>query len=114
MRSNTRNRVKSAYSLAPLKLDHVKTYPLASRPSKVCRSDFAKRPPAEASLNEWVNSLPRTLAGESSRAVAAVILSPVLLGVTIVKLDFVQHYRPLHNVLLRPTAPGDGEAGVIR
>jgi hypothetical protein len=31
-------------------------------------------------------------------------------GITTVNMDFIQHYRPLQNVLLRPTA-GTGKRG---
>ena len=32
-------------------------------------------------------------------------------GITTVNLDFIQHYRPTQNVLLRPTAAGSSEGG---
>ena len=32
-------------------------------------------------------------------------------GITTVNMDFIQHYRPTQNVLLRPTAAGSSEAG---
>jgi len=63
----------SIYRTRPLKLDRVKTYPLRSRPSKVSVSDFARVPPAGASVRAWTNSLPRILAGESFRAVVAAL-----------------------------------------
>ncbi len=37
-------------------------------------------------------------------------LGQALRGITTVNMDFIQHYRPLQNVLLRPTAgPGKGQ-----
>src|SRR5437016_5586161 len=63
----------SIYRARPLKLDRVKTYPLRSRPSKVSVADFARVPPAGASLRAWTNSLPRILAGKSFRAVVAAL-----------------------------------------
>lgn len=57
------------YPVRPLELDHVRTYPLRSRPSKVTVRDFAKVARSKASLREWVNSLPHILAGESFRSV---------------------------------------------
>ncbi len=32
-------------------------------------------------------------------------------GITTVNMDFIQHYRPTQNVLLRPTAAGSSESG---
>ncbi len=32
-------------------------------------------------------------------------------GITTVNMDFIQHYRPTQNVLLRPTAAGSSEGG---
>ena len=61
------------YKFRGLKLDRVKTYPLRSRPSKVSVADFARVPPAGASVRAWTNSLPRILAGESFRAVVAAL-----------------------------------------
>ena len=61
------------YKFRGLKLDRVKTYPLRSRPSKVSGADFARVPPAGASVRAWTNSLPRILAGESFRAVVAAL-----------------------------------------
>jgi hypothetical protein len=59
----------SIYVTKPLKLDHVKTYPLISRPSKVTVADFARVSRPGASLKHWMDSLPRILAGETFRAV---------------------------------------------
>jgi hypothetical protein len=61
----------SIYSIQPLKLDNVRTYPLKSRPSKVSVRDFAKPVHPGTPIRQWVNSLPRILAGESFRAVIA-------------------------------------------
>jgi len=59
----------SVYRQQPLKLDRVRTYPLASRRSKVSINAFARVPRRGASVREWVKSLPKILAGESFRAV---------------------------------------------
>ena len=56
--------------LKPLELDKVKTYPLASRKSKVALQDFAKPISGDASLNEFLDSLPNVLAGHAIREVA--------------------------------------------
>jgi hypothetical protein len=65
----------SIYRIQPLKLDRVRTYPLASRPSKVSVADFARVASPRASVREWVKSLPRILAGNSFRAVVAALES---------------------------------------
>ena len=61
------------YSQRPLKLDNVRTYPLASRPSKVTVRDFPKVARPGAGVREWLNSLPQILAGESFRAVVSAL-----------------------------------------
>ena len=53
--------------LQPLELDRVKTYPLASRKSKVSLQDFAKPLSSEASLDQFIESLPNVLAVQSLR-----------------------------------------------
>jgi hypothetical protein len=59
----------SIYRQHPLTLDRVKTCPLRSRFGKVSVSDFARVPTSDASVSEWVKSLPNILAGQSFRAV---------------------------------------------
>jgi len=59
----------SVYSILPLGLEGVHTYPLRSRPSKVSVQDFARVARAGASVAEWVESLPRILAGRDFRGV---------------------------------------------
>jgi hypothetical protein len=61
----------SIYNVRPLKLEKVHTYPLKSRPSKVSVADFAKPTHSDTSVRQWVNSLPRILAGNTFRAVIA-------------------------------------------
>jgi hypothetical protein len=56
--------------LKPLELDKVKTYPLASRPSKVNLEEFAKPIGAGSSLEELLDSLPNVLAVRSLRELA--------------------------------------------
>lgn len=56
--------------LKPLELDKVKTYPLASRQSKVKLQDFAKPIGTDASLSEFLESLPSVLAGQTIRELA--------------------------------------------
>ena len=55
----------------PLQLDGVKTYPLASRRSKVSLDDFAKPLSNDSSLDEFLDSLPNILAGQALRQLAA-------------------------------------------
>jgi hypothetical protein len=56
--------------LRPLELDKVKTYPLASRGSKVNLNDFAKPLNNESSLTDFLESLPNVLAVQSLRELA--------------------------------------------
>lgn len=56
--------------LTPLELDKVKTYPLASRPSKVNLQDFAKPIGGDASLSHFLESLPNVLASHAIREIA--------------------------------------------
>jgi hypothetical protein len=57
--------------IQPLGLEGVSTYPLASRPSKVAVEDFARPFGADASLRDFLSSLPNILAVQSIREVAA-------------------------------------------
>ena len=57
--------------LQPLELRAVKTYPLASRPSKVSLTDFATPVKEDTSLKEFLASLPNILAVQSLKEVAA-------------------------------------------
>jgi hypothetical protein len=57
--------------LQPISLDKVKTYPLASRPSKVTVADFAKPITEDSSLRDYLASLPNILAVQSVRELAA-------------------------------------------
>jgi hypothetical protein len=61
----------SVYRLTPLSLDHVSTYPLASRKSKISVEAFARVPRRSAGVREWVKALPKILAGDSFRGVVA-------------------------------------------
>ena len=56
--------------LKPLDLDGVKTYPLASRPSKVSLDDFAKPVSSDSSVNDFLDGLPNVLAVQSLRKLA--------------------------------------------
>jgi hypothetical protein len=57
--------------LKPISLDHVHTYPLASRSSKVTVEDFAKPIREEASLGNYLKSLPNILAVQTVRELAS-------------------------------------------
>src|SRR5918997_6278757 len=57
--------------IQPLGLEGVSTYPLSSRPSKVTAEDFARPFGADASLRDFLASLPNILAVQSIREVAA-------------------------------------------
>lgn len=55
-------------------LSGVRTYPLKSRPSKVNVEDFARPIEPSASLEEWLKSLPKLLAGADFRCVVRAIV----------------------------------------
>jgi hypothetical protein len=57
----------SIYSVQPITLGAVRTYPLASRKSKVSVREFAKVPTANSSLTKFLDSLPNILAAEDLR-----------------------------------------------
>jgi hypothetical protein len=57
----------SIYSIQPLTLGAVHTYPLASRKSKVSTRDFAKPSSANTSLRKFLDSLPSILAAADLR-----------------------------------------------
>src|SRR5713101_2298156 len=64
----------SVYSIQPITLAGVHTYPLASRQSKVSVHAFAKRPAAgNTSLTRFLDSLPNILAAQDLRQVLAAI-----------------------------------------
>ena len=56
--------------LEPIDLGQIKTYELASRPSKVTVADFAKPPSADDSVTAFLDKLPNILAVQSLRGVA--------------------------------------------
>lgn len=57
--------------LGPLNLEHVSTYPLASRPSKVSLDDFASPVTEDSSLKDFLASLPNILAVQNLRELAS-------------------------------------------
>src|SRR5271166_2990619 len=57
----------SIYSIQPLTFGGVRTYPLASRKSKVNVGDFARAVGRNASLTKFLDSLPRILAARDLR-----------------------------------------------
>jgi hypothetical protein len=61
----------SIYDLQPINLDKVRTYPLASRQSKVTVDDFAKPIASDSSLRDYLQSLPNILAVQSLREIAS-------------------------------------------
>jgi hypothetical protein len=56
--------------LEPIDLDLIKTYELASRPSKVTVDDFAKPPAANDTVRDFLSKLPNILAVQSLRQLA--------------------------------------------
>lgn len=63
----------SVYSIFPVTLGGVRTYPLAARRSKVTLADFAKVPPRGAAVGKFLDSLPNLLAADDLRAVLAAV-----------------------------------------
>jgi hypothetical protein len=61
------------YSIQPLTLGAVRTYPLASRKSKVSVRDFAKPTGANSSFTKFLESLPDILAAEDLRDLVSAI-----------------------------------------
>jgi hypothetical protein len=63
----------SVYSIQPLTFGSVRTYPLASRKSKVSIRDFARIPKKTGSLSAFLDSLPKILAAEELRQLLAAV-----------------------------------------
>jgi len=63
----------SIYDVNPIGLDKVRTYPLASRQSKVTIADFARTINEKSSVAEYLSSLPNILAVQSLRELATQI-----------------------------------------
>jgi hypothetical protein len=63
----------SIYDVDPIDLGALRTYPLASRPSKVTVADFGRPLEKGASVSALLDSLPRILAADDLRAVAAAV-----------------------------------------
>jgi hypothetical protein len=70
LRAKPRSSRKRAATLRPLALDGIKTYPLASRQSKVRKQDFARPVARGASVAAFLAGLPRILAGQTLRDLA--------------------------------------------
>ena len=77
----------SIYSTPPLTFGAVRTYPLASRKSKVSVREFAKPVTGNVSLTKFLDSLPNILAAEDLRHLLAAIhrarkqSAPILWGI---------------------------------
>ncbi|HEX5733434.1 MAG TPA: hypothetical protein VF131_11430 [Blastocatellia bacterium] len=63
----------SRYKVEPLDLSRIATYPLASRPSKVTTTDFARPVAADSSIKDFLNSLPNILAARDLGELAGLI-----------------------------------------
>src|SRR6266852_6036788 len=62
------------YDIEPLGLEKIRTYPLATRKSKVSVRDFVKQHRRGTTVAEFLDSLPRILAADDLRAVVGAIL----------------------------------------
>ena len=56
-------------AVAPFDLHGLKTYDLASRPSKVFHDDLGRCVDSGATINHWLDALPRQLAANALRRV---------------------------------------------
>lgn len=65
--------MKSIYSVSPVDLGAVRTYPLSSRRSKVSVTNFAKPLAKAASIAKFLDSLPNFLAARDLREVIAAV-----------------------------------------
>src|SRR5208282_5387815 len=63
----------SIYSIQPVTFGGVRTYPLASRKSKVNVRDFARAAGRKPSLSKFLDSLPRILAAQDLRELLSAI-----------------------------------------
>src|SRR6185369_9706565 len=63
----------SRYKFEPLDLSRIQTYPLASRASKVASEDFARPVEPDASLKDFLSSLPNILAARELAELAHLI-----------------------------------------
>ncbi len=72
------------HDLQPINLDEVRTYPLASRASKVTVADFAKPIDPESSLRDYLQSIPNILAVQNLREIASQMRRARSLGKPIV------------------------------
>ena len=70
--------------ISPLGLEGVNTYPLAERPSKVSTEDFARPITEDASLRDFLASLPNILAVQSIRQIAVQVRRARRLGKPII------------------------------
>ena len=64
---------KSAYTTQPITFGDVATYPLGSRKSKVSVAEFVKATPPNASLAQFLDSLPKILAAKDLRELLTAI-----------------------------------------
>jgi hypothetical protein len=61
----------------PISLDGIRTYPLKERVSKIGIDDFGKPWTSGGYLRDWINALPKILAGQDLRKVADKIVKAV-------------------------------------
>lgn len=69
--TRARRTQMSIYDAQPLSIENVRTYSLASRPSKVTLDDFAKPITENSTVRDYLSSLPNILAVQSIRELAA-------------------------------------------
>ncbi len=60
--------------ITPISLDKIRSYPLKERDSKVKIDDFGRAWNSGGSINQWLKSLPRILAGNDLREIVSSII----------------------------------------
>jgi deoxyhypusine synthase len=70
--------------IKPFDLHGLKTYALEARPSKVFHEDLGRPVPVGATVQEWLDALPRQLAGQAVRRVSEHICQARREGLTVV------------------------------
>ncbi len=70
--------------ISPLSLDRIKSYPLKERDSKVKTDDFGRPWNSGGSMNQWLKSLPKILAGNDLREIVSSIIRAAASDKTII------------------------------
>ena len=94
----------------PFDLNGLNTYDLDSRPSKVFHDDLGRPLPPGASVEDWIDSLPRQLAGNSLRRVRFHLARAHAAGNTVVLVEHDLDAIASADWVI-DLGPGGGDAG---